>query len=296
MPILVAGEVLWDSLPRGLFLGGAPHNVAFHLQQLGAEAALVSRVGDDVLGREAVRRIAARGLNPALIQVDPALPTGFVQVEVDADGIPSYDIVRPAAWDEIAVTDALIETVQRARALIYGTLAQRDQTSRQTLRALREVAALRVCDVNLRVPLVSREIVTESLQGADLAKLNDDEVGTLAEWFGLPTGLSDAIRAISDRFEVGTVCVTRGGNGALLLRRGELHDHPGYRAEVADTVGAGDAFLAALLSALLGGASSEDALDQANRLGAFVAGQSGAIPVYDPADVLSPGSRSGATG
>lgn len=287
MSVLVVGEVLWDSLPRGLFLGGAPHNVACHLRRLGVEVALASRVGDDVLGREATRRISARGLNTDLIQTASSLPTGFVHVEVDEEGIPSYDIVQPAAWDAIEATEGLLVAARRSRAVVYGTLAQRAETSRATLRALWEAAPLRVCDVNLRQPYVSREVVEASLLAADLAKLNDEEVHTLAGWWGLPANLTEATRALADRFEVRTVCVTRGAGGALLLREGALHEHPGYRANVDDTVGAGDAFLAALLAALIEGASSEEALERANKLGAFVASQPGAIPEYDPAEVLA---------
>ncbi|MEM1054740.1 MAG: PfkB family carbohydrate kinase [Bacteroidota bacterium] len=287
-PILVVGEVLWDSLPSGLFLGGASHNVACHLHQLGVDAVLASRVGGDALGREAVRRVAARGLSADLLQTDPALPTGFVHVEMEAGGIPAYDIMRPAAWDAIAATEALVEAASSARALVFGTLAQREETSRQTLRALWKVASLHVCDINLRPPYVSREVVEASLRTADLAKLNDDEVETLAGWYGLGDDLGSATQRLAEQFEIATVCVTRGPRGALLLREGVLYEHPGYPAAVADTVGAGDAFLAALLAALLDDVSAADALDRANRLGAFVAGALGAIPPYDPAAVFAP--------
>ena len=301
-PVLVVGEVLWDALPDGLFLGGAPANVAVHLARLGVGAALASRVGDDALGREAVRRLAEASVSTELVQTDPALPTGLVAVEVDAEGAARYEILRPAAWDALAATDALLAAATGtpgqaagspgqaagARALVYGTLAQRDARSRQALAAVRAAApgALHVCDVNLRPPHASPATAEASLRGADLVKLNDEELATLAGWFDLLAAPEGALRALAERFGLATVCVTRGAGGAALLHGGELHERPGVAVRVADTVGAGDAFLAALLAALLGGAGPAAALDRANRLGAFVAGHRGATPPYGLADVF----------
>lgn len=275
-------------MPAGLFLGGAPYNVAYHLHRLGCEAQLVSRVGDDRLGREALRRLGHSGLRTGFIQVDPFLPTGFVQVEVDEAGLPVYEIVQPAAWDEIALNDALRDAAEAAPAVVFGSLAQRQGTSRQTARALLEAATLAVFDVNLRPPFVSPAVVQASLDAADFIKLNSEELATLAEWFDLPGTSRRAVEALADRFECRLVCVTRGSNGAVLWHEGRWLEHAGYAVAVKDTVGAGDAFLAGLLGAIANGANDPTALDQAARLGAFVASQPGATPQYNAADLPAP--------
>ena len=278
--ILCFGEILWDALPLGLFLGGAPFNVACHLNELGEDVSMVTRVGDDVLGREALRRLRARGISADLIQIDSALQTGFVEVSFEADGEPEYLIVEPAAWDAIEHTKELEERAQKAAALVFGTLAQRAPASRETIRSVVQTDALTVLDVNLRPPFSSREIVASSLQAADVAKLNDEELVQLQEWFDLPPEPSSALPALAERFECDVACVTLGADGALMWRQSELVEHAGFEAAIQDTVGAGDAFLAALLRGLLRNEASYDILEQANRLGAYVASQLGGTPSY----------------
>jgi fructokinase len=279
--ILCFGEILWDALPDGLFLGGAPFNVACHLHALGEPVAFVSRVGDDTLGDEATRRLTARGLKADLLQIDDSLPTGFVRVDFDATGEPDYEIVEPAAWDAITLSDPLWQRGRHARALVYGSLAQRTGTTRQTLHRLWELDVVCVYDVNLRSPYDDRAVVEPSLRAADIVKLNDAELRRLRDWFGLPDGPEAAMAALGDTFDCSSVCVTWGGDGARLWREGAHTHHPGHPADVADTVGAGDAFLAALLCGGLQGREAADMLDLANRLGAYVASHSGAFPDYD---------------
>jgi fructokinase len=276
--VLCIGEILWDSLASGLFLGGAPFNVAGHLRPLGVPAAVVSRVGRDRLGTEARARAARLGVATDLIQVDDALPTGFVSVTVDAEGSPSYEIEAPAAWDAIEVVPGLVERGAAARAVLFGSLAQRHPTTRGTIHALLEAARMRVFDVNLRPPFDDPDIVCESLGKADVVKLNELELELIGGWFDLPGGVRDCAMAIAERFGCGTVCVTRGARGAALLREGRWSEHPGYRIVVRDTVGAGDAFLAALLAGLLAREDDEGLLREANRRGAYVASREGAIP------------------
>lgn len=278
--ILCVGEILWDALPDGLYLGGAPFNVACHLRALGETVTFVSRVGDDVLGEEALRRLRARNLDADLMQVDDTLPTGFVRVGLDDTGEPDYEIVEPAAWDAIARSSALQERVDEAAAIVFGSLAQRAAPSRETIRALGTTEALRVFDVNLRPPFVDRAVIEASLHRADIVKLNDEEFERLSGWFDLPNDKEAGMSALAAAFECETVCVTCGGDGAHLWSEGEYWTHPGYTATVVDTVGAGDAFLAALLSGSLDGRRGDALLDLANRLGAIVASRSGAFPSY----------------
>lgn len=276
--ILCVGEVLWDSLPAGLFLGGAPFNVACHLNRSGARATMVSRVGSDRLGEEAVRRGAGYGVATDLIQVDDALPTGFVRATVDEAGEAHYEILSPAAWDAIEITSHLVARAEQARAIVFGTLAQRDARSRSTIERLWRGDALKVCDVNLRPPFDDRAIVRRSLEHSDVVKVSREELKRLAAWFQLPAGEHAAVVQIARDFECDVVCVTRGIDGAALWRNEEWTEHPGFRVQVRDTVGAGDAFLAMLLIGLLEGTDSASVLERANQTGASVAAQFGAVP------------------
>ena len=279
--ILCVGEILWDALPDGLFLGGAPFNVACHLQALGREAAFVSRVGDDRLGHEALRRMRARNLDAGLMQIDASLPTGFVQVELGGTGEPDYEILEPAAWDAITFTDTVGQHVKHADALVYGSLAQRALTSRQTIEELCRAEVLRVFDINLRPPFIDQAVVERSLTAADVVKFNDDELRYLQDWFDLPGDPEAAVASLAEDFDCTALCVTCGDDGAWLWMEGSTWHHPGYAVDVADTVGAGDAFLSALLTGLLTGRSGDALLDLANRLGAYVASRPGATPGYE---------------
>jgi fructokinase len=283
--VLCVGEVLWDAMPAGLFLGGAPHNVAHHLAMLGVDTGLASRVGDDVLGREALARLHRSGVDSAHVQIDPSLPTGFVHVAVDGEGKPGYDIVRPAAWDRIEVTDDLLRAAATVRALVFGSLAQRDPVSRNTVREAAAAAPFAVLDVNLRPPFVDREVVNASMRLASVVKMNEDELREIAGWHGWPPGLRGSVEALVDTFGCEMVCITRGDRGAVLRHGGSWTEHPGFPVEVRDTVGSGDAFLAALLAARLAGLPDDRCLARACRLGAFVATRQGATPEYDVAGV-----------
>ncbi|HET7456112.1 MAG TPA: carbohydrate kinase [Gemmatimonadaceae bacterium] len=299
--ILCVGEVLWDSLPAGLFLGGAPFNVACHLRATGLPVTMVSRVGADRLGEEALRRATRYGVGIDLVQVDPLLPTGFVRVTVSDAGEPAYDIIEPAAWDAIAPTDALLARAARARAIVFGSLAQRNAVTRGTIERLWETEAALVFDVNLRPPYDDPEVVRRSLQHATFVKASENELRRMAGWFDLPGaddtaggggragakkgGLLQTVAALAETFGCDAVCVTRGRRGAALWRDGRWTDHPGFEVEVRDTVGAGDAFLAVLLAGLLTGADDRTLLRHANLIGAYVTTQRGALPADQSAAV-----------
>jgi fructokinase len=287
--ILCVGEVLWDALPAGLFLGGAPFNVACHLRAAGVPVALVSRVGPDTLGEEVRARVARYGVGTDLLQSDAGLPTGFVRVAVDGAGDARFEIVAPSAWDAIEATPELLARAAAARAIVFGSLAQRAPTTRATIERLWDSPALMVFDVNLRPPYDDREVVQRSLRRADVVKLNADELRRLGDWFRLA---GDGERALADalaaRFECRTILVTRGANGAALLRDGHWAEHPGFEVEVRDTVGAGDAFLAVALAGLLSGMDDRTLLRHANLAGAYVATQSGAVPADQPSAPVQP--------
>src|SRR5919202_2049606 len=203
--ILCVGEVLWDALPAGLFLGGAPFNVACHLRAAGLPTTMVSRVGSDLLGEEALRRLTRYGVGTDLVQVDPSLRTGFVRVTVDDDADnPAYDIVEPAAWDALAATDALLRRAADARAVVFGSLAQRNAVTRGTIeRLLLETRALKVFDVNLRPPYDARDVVRRSLGRADVVKMNEGEMRRLAAWFELPSEPRPMAAALAEKFDCG---------------------------------------------------------------------------------------------
>ena len=280
--ILCVGEVLWDALPAGLFLGGAPFNVACHLRAAGQPVSMVSRVGRDHLGDEVLRRAARFGVGTDLIEVDPELPTGFVRVDVDDAGNARFEIVEPAAWDAIAPSEALLARAARARAIVFGTLAQRNARSRRTIEQLWDSPGLKVFDVNLRPPHESENIVRRSLEHADVVKLNEEEMRTIGRWLGLPAEPRPAMEALAETFGCRAVCLTRGSAGAALWREGRWTESPGFEVEVRDTVGAGDAFLAVLLAGLLANVEDGALLRNANLIGAYVSTQFGAVPLDQP--------------
>jgi fructokinase len=286
--ILCVGEVLWDALPEGLFLGGAPFNVACHLCAAGVPAAMVSRIGDDRLGEEVMRRATRYGVGVDLIQVDATLPTGFVRVAVDAAGNPAYEILEPAAWDAIAPTEALLERSARARAIVFGSLAQRHAVTRATIERLWDTEATTVFDVNLRPPYDDRLVVDRSLRRADVVKLSHHELARVAKWFDLRGDDRQQVTALAETFACAVVCLTRGSAGAALWNDGRWTEHPGFTVEVRDTVGAGDAFLAVLLAGLFAGAADASLLQNANLIGAYVATQYGAVPADQDAGIVQP--------
>jgi len=273
--IACVGELLWDVQPDARTLGGAPANVAYHLARLGHAATLVTRVGRDESGDAARAELAARGLDVASVQVDAELPTGAAHVTLDSQGHAAYRFVTPAAFD------AIEPPAYSPSVVVFGTLAQRGARSAATVRGLASAARVAVYDVNLRPPHTSLEAVTASLPLATLVKLNADEAALLAKAFGLPAEPREFARHVSERYGPRLVCITRGAGGAGLWTDGEWHDAAGIAAATLDTVGAGDAFVAALLAGWLEGRAPAESLECANRLGAYVAARRGAMPEYD---------------
>lgn len=282
-PILCVGETLWDVLPHGEFLGGAPLNVAAHLTRLGSSALLVSRVGADARGHLALEQMRALGLDTRLVQVDPQLPTGIARAEIDSSGSASYVFPAPAAWDRIASVDAAIEAARQCRSIVYGTLSQRSAANVAALDRMLDVARHRVLDVNLRAPHDDREAVLAALARADFVKINVDELRIIAGWLSVGPDPELLRAALVGRFSTRTLCITEGARGARLWHGQRWYLQPSYPTQVANTIGAGDAFLAMLLAELSAGLPPQVAMDRAARLSAFVASQPGAVPAYDAA-------------
>ena len=291
--ILGLGELLWDILPEGPRLGGAPANFTVMAGRLGNHAVLLSRIGRDDLGRMALDRLEPLPVDTSFVETDPAHETGRVTVYFEA-GQPHYTIHQQAAWDFLELSDEWVRLAERADALCFGSLAQRSLESRQTIQTLAAQTSskcIRVFDVNLRVPFYSGEVIQESLELATVMKMNDAEVPLVLGLLGLPGGDSVAQSALhTDAERLGAerllsefptlqmVAVTRGGNGSMLVTRDEWHEHPGHPVKVADTIGAGDAFTAAMTHYLLRGADLATLNEAGNRWGGWVASQSGAMP------------------
>jgi len=280
--VLCFGEMLWDALPHGLFPGGAPMNVAYHLHQLGLRAVPVSAVGRDVLGDELLRRVTAWGLDTDLICVRDDKPTGLVRVRMEKGG-PAYDIAENVAWDRIELPAHLPEFVGQTRVLVFGTLAQRAGHNRKPFARLDRLCdqAIKVFDVNLRPPYDEPELVWSLAGTADVIKLNRDEAARLLGKSYPTAKLESAARALSARAKCSCICITAGRDGAGMLMDSGWTWLPSHPIDAKDTVGAGDAFLAALVSGLLtDNQSAPDILRRARNLAEFVASHDGATPAY----------------
>jgi fructokinase len=280
--ILCAGETLWDVLPGGEFIGGAPFNVAGHAARLGARALLATRLGKDQRGRRVLESAKALGIDLSLVQIDPKLPTGEARAVLDAAGSAHYEFLTPAAWDALSATPALLAATATADAFVYGTLGQRDARARAAITQLAAAARWRVFDPNLRAPHIDRELCEAGLRGAGLVKLNEDESQLFTQWFGGPATPEALWVTLASRFKIGALCLTQGAAGSRLNWQGQWYQQPAPATQVADTVGAGDSLLAMLVCELLRGADAAIALERAARLASFVASQPGAVPHYDP--------------
>jgi fructokinase len=260
LPTVVGlGEMLWDLLPSGRQLGGAPANFAYWSHVLGSRAAVASRVADDELGAEARRLLLSRGITDQFVQSDPAHPTGTARVQLDSAGQPQFEIVDQVAWDFLEWSDPWKALAQSADAVCFGSLAQRSAESRETTHRFLDHTrgdAFRIFDVNLRRPFYSAEIIAQSAQRANIVKLNHEELPMLAALLGIEAeGSFSFCSRMVERFALRLICVTRGANGSLLSDGTHTHEHPGFRVAVQDTVGSGDAFTAALIHSSLAGCS-----------------------------------------
>jgi fructokinase len=284
------GELLWDIFPQGKQLGGAPANFAYITSLLGDHGIVASRVGADELGEEATRRLQHLRLPTDFLQTDSRYPTGTVNVRVDENGQPQYEITQHVAWDFFELTREWRTLAGQASAVCFGTLAQRSPSSRRAIVEFLKAArpsAIRVFDVNLRQSFFSAEIVSDSASRANIIKLNHEELPCVLELLGAPSNIRQSVDAragaewLINKSGAELLCITRGASGSLLLSRDGSHEHAGLSIEVADTVGAGDAFTAALVHHYLRRASLATMNEAANRMGAWVASNVGATPEPD---------------
>jgi fructokinase len=290
-PIVVGlGELLWDLFPSGKQLGGAPANFAYITALLGDSGIVASRVGDDRLGQEALWHLKSCGLDVNRVQRDLSHPTGTVKVQVDSKGQPEYQITENVAWDFLEFSEDWISLARSAHAVCFGSLAQRNSVSRATIRAFLSALpsfAIGIFDVNLRQAFFSPEVLRDSLRHAKVLKLNHQEFPRFLDLLQCPLRDSErldvsAARWLCREFSLRLVCITRGASGSALVTADSHHEHPGFSVKVADTVGAGDAFTAALVHHALRGSSLAMMNTAANRMGAWVASQEGATPAGDP--------------
>lgn len=275
------GEMLYDHLPEGRFPGGAPMNVALHMQQQGVETRFISAVGQDEAGDALLAYLDERGLSTELIQRDPEHDTSKVIADVTQADDVKYEILQPVAWDFIRMQEAAARAVQETDLLLYGSLAGRHEVTRRTLRQLIPRARRTAFDVNLRAPHYTSELIEELLGLSGIVKVNEEEFALLSEWFLDGATDEGAMRKFTDQFGIETLCITQGEKGAGLLHDGQLYQQPGFRVTVADTVGSGDAFLGTLLTQLLQGHPPQECLRYGCAVGAYVATQAGATPRID---------------
>lgn len=284
--VVCFGEILWDNLPGGKKPGGAPMNVAYHLNKLGISAALISRIGNDNSGLELLNFIGKIGISAEYCQTDLTHKTSLVEVVISENNEVNYDIVYPTAWDFIQHESRLDKLISDADAFIFGSLSVRNSVSRHTLCTLLEKSSYKVFDVNLRDPHYTKESVTELLFKTNLVKLNIHELTMLSDWF-CDTCITEQerINVIRDQFSIDEILVTKGSSGASYYTPNAHHSYPAYQVSVCDTVGSGDSFLAAFLAQKLNKNSIEKALQYASALGAYVTMNSGACPAYQIQDL-----------
>jgi fructokinase len=285
--VVGVGEVLWDLLLTGPQLGGAPANFAYHAHALGAQAQVITRVGNDDYGREVIRRFHEMGLPDTTVQMDETASTGTAKVALSGDGLAHFTIQENVAWDYLALTREAVAVAREADAICFGSLAQRCEPSRNTIQQLVAAApadALRVLDINLRQQFYSRGLIEQSLQLANVLKLNDDELPTLADMFSLTDSterqIEHQIECLAQTFSLRLVALTRGANGSLLYQRdeGRWSDCPSCPVKVVDTVGAGDSFTAALVLGLLRKMDLDEINTLANEVARYVCSHAGATP------------------
>lgn len=282
------GEILWDVLPDGPQPGGAPLNVAYHLNKMGVETNLISRIGNDTNGRKLAELMDRWGISRSLLQTDQLYETSQVLARMNNGNEVTYEIVYPVAWDFIAEEATLSKQVSTSKYFIYGSLASRNETSRDTLFSLLDTSALKVFDINLRPPYISRSLLEVLLHKADIVKFNEAELDIVQVMFkGSYKGEASKVKFIQDRFGIPGIIITKGEFGASYYLDNEASHIWGNEISVADTIGSGDSFLAAFIASHNSGAKPADILKNAVAMGAFIATKKSGCPEYDLTEYIS---------
>jgi fructokinase len=282
------GEVLWDVFPNHQKIGGAPLNVALRLQSFGHDVSMISSIGTDSLGKDLLTYINDNGLDTNSVQITDSFKTGQVQITLNDKGSASYTIDFPAAWDNIQLTETSIDAVKTSDAFVFGSLATRNEVSKNTLLELLNYASYKIFDLNLRPPHYTQETIMDLMNKADFIKFNDDELYEASTYLGSKyRSMEQNIHFISQKTNTKHICVTKGHHGAVLLYDDNFYYNSGYLIKVMDTVGAGDSFLASLISQLLNKTNPQDAINFACAVGALVAQNEGANPLLASADIES---------
>lgn len=288
--IVAYGEILWDILPSGKVLGGAPANFIFRLSSFGDQGTLISRLGNDELGRRARAEVTDIGLSDEHIQTDFEFPTGTVDIKLDAAGVPDFTIIKDVAYDHIELTSEMVKQVQDSNCLYFGTLIQRYGISKKTLKELikESGSAMKFLDINLRKDCYTEETIRESLMNCDILKINDDELNQVKGMLGLHCSeLKNIAGEIVSRYELDLILVTLGSKGAFLIsRQNDILYTSGYKVELIDTVGSGDAFSAGFIHSYLLGENLQNSIEFGNASGALAATTKGATVPFSKAEVL----------
>ena len=278
--IVGLGEALWDCLPEGRKIGGAPANFAYHASQFGYEAHAVSAVGNDALGDETIEALKANGLKLCMPRVD--FPTGQVMVSLDEDGVASYDIKEGSAWDNIPFTPEMEQLAGRCSAVCFGSLAQRNEVSRNAIYRFLNATpkgCMRIFDINLRQNFYSKEVIQESLRRCNVMKINDEELVIIGRMFGYPgLDIENKCWLILGKYNLDMLVLTCGVNGSYVFSKGAMSFLETPKVEVADTVGAGDSFTGAFVASILSGKTIPEAHRIGVNVSAYVCTQNGAMP------------------
>ena len=279
--IVGIGEILWDMLPSGKVIGGAPANFAYHAQELGESSIVVSCVGNDELGREIISSLEKKDMPTEFLYIDKSHPTGVVSAKINKEGKPSYLIQEEVAWDYIPTSTLMRELAFKSAAVCFGTAAQRSQLSRMTIQTfvgLMEQDSIRVFDINLRQNFYSQDVIETSLSLANVLKLNVNELSVVKKLLRLNGDEKKILNELSRKYSLNLIALTRGREGSILFTEGKTSNHEGHKINVEDTVGAGDAFVAGLVTGMLRGYELDDLHNKANRVASYICSKHGATP------------------
>ena len=284
--VVCFGEILWDKLPSGKVPGGAPLNFAYRFNSFQNSLSIISKVGDDLLGKELIEFLKKNKLDTEHIQISKIRKTGEVNVSIDTNGMADYDILNPVAWDDINYNTKIEKLVKNCSIFVFGSLINRNETSRDTLKELLKIAPFKLFDVNLRSPYYNLNLIEELMVSSDFIKFNLEEITEISSIYNKKKiSLESMIKTISKETKTNEICVTMGEKGACYYSNNSFYFHDGFKINVSDTVGAGDSFLATLVEGILNRTKPQEILKKACGVAALVASKKGATPIVSKAEI-----------